>query len=374
MRRIFKSAIALLAVSAIPFVAAAPASAAVNPDLSSITLDCNTSYDDYWDLPFYTSTVTVTFLNCETFNIYDWDNTGEMTYNGGTVIDSTGTNEVDSSTEVITVAQAGYLEVWDSDDEANGKDFMLSFHDPYEMPDPSGTQLADTTQTFAATDTLETTYGTADEISAGDEIGIGGDTENCGILPGQHIYATQDITVSKSGEYTFRVTGMDAPSSYLLPTGDFQPVSDPMVALYSTFDPSDPNTGNVGCNDDLNDLAFGDHDYGDADFNITQQGDYVEGHFSYFVSNLEPGEYTLVFTTWDDISASEWEAGDNNGDTWTPGAETVYFDIWGPDGGLTLGHNLASTGVNASFGLWAGLGLLGTGAAIAVARRRAVRA
>lgn len=378
MRRTLKSAIALLAVSALPLVAVAPAAAATNPDLSSITFDCNTSYDDYWDLPFYTATVTVTLVNCETFNLYDINNTGDVTYNGGTVLDSNGTLEVDSSTEVITISSATYFEAWDNDGEASGdafeKDFMLNFEEPYEMPDPSGSQLADSSQPFAAANTLETTYGTAAEIELGDEIGIGGDTDHCGILPGQHIYATQDITVSTTGEYTFRVTGVESTSSYLIPTGDFQPLSDPMVALYSKFDPADPNTGNVGCNDDLNDLEFGGHNYDDNDFNLTQQGDYVEGHFSYFVSNLEPGEYTLVFTTWDDISASEWEAGDNNGDTWTAGAGKVYFDIWGPTDGLTLGHELGKTGVDTSLGLWAGLGLLGTGAAIAVARRRSVRA
>ncbi|MFM2411798.1 MAG: hypothetical protein RLZZ587_131 [Actinomycetota bacterium] len=378
MRRTIKSAIALLAVSALPLIAVAPASAA-SPDYSNVTWDCDDYTGDYdtYDIPLDSGGGTITLLNCETNNLWDWDDTGNASTNDGT-LDDLGLLEVNEATEVITITGESSIEIWDNDSEANGSDIGFDFIAPYDMPDPSGTQLFDTSQTIAATNPAETTYGTAAEIAAGEEIGIGGDTEECGILPGRHVYATQEITVTKSGEYTFRVTGVDPASDYLSTfMTDANPLDDPMVALYSSFNPANPNSGNVGCNDDLNDLTLGGYDYGDNDFNTTQQGNLVEGHFSYFAENLTPGEYTLVFTTWEVITVSEWESGvastDNSDYEWTPGVGTVFFDIWGPTGGLTLGHNLAATGVDPSFGLWAGLGLAATGVAITVARRRSQR-
>ncbi|MFM6968053.1 MAG: hypothetical protein ACKOWN_03855 [Microbacteriaceae bacterium] len=377
MRRTLKSVFALLAVSALPLVAVAPATAAVNPDLSDITLDCS-DFDgyDYWDVPLYGDSVTITLINCETNNLYDFANSGTATVDSGT-LDDNGLLEVDESPEVVTITGEAEFEVWDVDSESNGYDIYFTFYEPYEMPDPSGGQLEDTSKVIAASDPLVTTYGTSAEIDLGDEIGIGGDTEVCGIIPGEHVYTTQDINVSVAGEYTFRVTGVDPMTYYFRPFEDeSSPFRDPMVALYTSFDPTNPDANHVSCNDDLNDLEFGDHDYADNDFNITQQGDYVEGHFPYFTANLEPGNYTMVFTTWASISASEWSDGEaDSGDyIWTPADHTVYYDIWGPTNGLTLGHKLAETGVDASFGLWTGLALVGTGAAIAVARRRAVRA
>jgi LPXTG-motif cell wall-anchored protein len=49
--------------------------------------------------------------------------------------------------------------------------------------------------------------------------------------------------------------------------------------------------------------------------------------------------------------------------------------MWGPEGGIVLGfEELAPTGgVNPSFALWAGLGVVGIGVAMTVARRREIR-
>jgi LPXTG-motif cell wall-anchored protein len=48
--------------------------------------------------------------------------------------------------------------------------------------------------------------------------------------------------------------------------------------------------------------------------------------------------------------------------------------MWGPAGGIVFGEELATTGgVEPSFALWAGIGIVGVGVAVAVARRREQR-
>jgi len=75
----------------------------------------------------------------------------------------------------------------------------------------------------------------------------------------------------------------------------------------------------------------------------------MEGHQPYFVSTLKPGYYTLVLMTWDAISAADWAAGTDNGNTFAAGAGSTKFEMWGPTGGLTegaapAGPALAETG------------------------------
>ena len=371
MKLSLKSAVALIAVSALPLIAAAPAYSAVNPDLSNITVDCSDGgYGGDFELPIYGDSLTITLLNCQTFNLWDFDETNNATIDNGT-LDDFGLLEVDESPEVITVTGAADLEIWDNDDEANGYDIYLEFYEPYEMPNPTGAQLVDSSQTIPVV--------TGEFIAPGDEnemITLGG-IEDCEMIAGSHIYASQDITVNTAGSYTFRVTGVSPISDYLHEWfGVSTPVNDPLVAIYREFNPANASEGVVGCNDDLNNLSFGGHDYSEDIegnlWNVTQQGDYVEGHYSYFTTDLQPGEYTVLFATFGPVSASMWADGDKG--SWTPTAATIYFDIWGPASGLELGHTLADTGVNPTFALWSGLALAGTGVAITVARRRAQRA
>jgi len=376
MRRVMKFTGAILAAMAMPLIAVAPASA-TPPDLSTMTFDCEGFSPRPYpvDIPLYEASVTMTFENCPgSYILVDQSNTT----NASTVI-----SDVDASGTVSigTMTIVGNVEVVILIDEFSQL-ALLSFRQPFEMPDPSGTQLFDSNQDLRS-DAPEATWGTPSEIDNGDEINIGGMNE-CGIEPGDHVYATQSFTVSTAGVYTFRVTGVDPLSGYF--QKDVYPGSeldDPMVALYSTFNTLDPASDIVGCNDDLNDLTFGGRDYGENAFNLTQQGDYVEGHFSYFTSSLEPGDYMMVFTTWGLNSSSDWSAN-------TPGGGTINFDVWGPAGGMTLtdvdpksekpSNNggsrsvstpaLAFTGVDPSAGLWTASLLFGTGAVIVIARRR----
>lgn len=375
VRRILKSVIALLTAMSIPLVATAPASASA-PDLSTLTFDC----DEYsWRpfpviVPIYGASVTVEFDNCPSlYKLSDPLNTGFGSTTAGDV-DSSGTVVLDD----VTVDDEVAIYVLDENADAFA---ILEFTLPYEMPNPDGTQLADTLQSLPA-DAPHALWGSRSQIQQGDEISLGR-IDGCEIMPGEHIYATQSFTVTTAGDYTFRVTGVDPVSHYFDPEADGgSELDDPMVALYSTFNTLDPASGLVGCNDDLNDLVVDGHDY-DEDINpftVSEQGDYIEGHYSYFSSTLDPGDYMLVFTTWDNVSASEWASE-------TPGGGTVYFDVWGPTGGANLtdvdpisvpvadgSGRLADTGVEPAMALWSGLFLVAAGAVIMIARRRAQRA
>lgn len=169
--------------------------------------------------------------------------------------------------------------------------------------------------------------------------------EDCAIQnngANKHIYVTQRIKVSVAGEYTFRNVGTDPIGGYMT-DGSYHPFEDTMLALYSSFNPSRADDNVIGCNDDLNDLFSYDNDkfYEDLGDGIT-----MEGHQPYFTATLTPGYYTIVLTTWSEVTAAQWRAGNVDGDTFTPGSASAAFQMWGPAGGLELAapEVLANTG------------------------------
>lgn len=201
-----------------------------------------------------------------------------------------------------------------------------------------------------------------------------GGVSTCGLsteVSGAHVYGTLDITVLKDGTYTFK--GLyTAPGGYYVGLNPYDPIGDPFLAVYSSFDPEAPDAGIVGCNDDLNDLGA------EPDAVYRADGSIIEGHVPYFSAALTPGQYTLVLMTWEDLSSENFDAG------YAPwrdrdfqlGTKSTTFELWGPAGGLALGHvALAATGVETGYG-FAGLAAAGVGLVLLVVarRRRAARA
>ena len=382
MRRILQTAIALIAVAVMPLVAIAPASA-TSPDLSSFNFDCDSFEHDPFPLvvPIYESDVVVNFENCpNTYLLNDGGSTGNASVAAVTV-DSFQSVSIGS----MTVTGPATIEIW-----APGMNYVatLYFRDPTALTNPDGVQLAaDASQEIPA-DAPSAVWGTSSEIDAEEPISIGG-ISGCNLMPGEHVYASQSFTVSTAGDYTFRVTGIDPVSRWLtdpFTLGDDLGLEDPMVALYSTFNTLDPTSDILGCNDDIAAFDIGDEEFVDNLYFETDQGDYIHRLFSSFSTTLDPGDYMLVFTTFDVNSTEDWGA--NN-----PAGSTVHFDVWGPSGGLTLtdedpiseepsnnngsrsvsGPALAFTGVDLTAGLGTASLLIGTGVAIVIARRRRER-
>lgn len=87
----------------------------------------------------------------------------------------------------------------------------------------------------ATTTTATVSSGTTFNVASSPLGGIAG----CEIVPGSHSYGTSSFTTGAAATYSFKGTGY---------TGT---LSDPFLAIYQgTFDPANPTTNLVGCNDD----------------------------------------------------------------------------------------------------------------------------
>jgi hypothetical protein len=375
MHKALKSALALLAVSALPLIAVAPASAAI--PRNAFTYDCdlgNAGEADHALAPG--ESVTITLLNCNesVWDISDPDATGNARL-GSAVINGTPITIVTDPATIIVDEFAALSFNGPEDFEAN---FYINL--ATVTADPAGELLATTSATLTSDPDF---FTTPDDAEILDEDALIGGIVECDVEVGSHPYATVDLTITEAGTYTFRVVDTDPVEEdmYFGIDNDFSPVGDNFLALYTEFDSADIDANVVGCNDDGDDegaVAAGLWAIADTaadarsqiEQNIyTSTGYMLDDQFAWFTATLQPGQYTMVGTLYEEFSESEWL-------TYLDDAEvteaSMTYEIWGPEGGLVLG--LADTGVDPAFGLWTGLALAGTGVAITVARRRAQRA
>lgn len=224
----------------------------------------------------------------------------------------------------------------------------ISFRASTEISDPAGVRIVTETATIPAGDVSVVDFPF--------------DPDGCS-LDGASVHSVIEFTVLESGEFTFRVVGVtplqsseiieDALTTYPPnPWGDYVPIIDPQLLLYSTFDPANAAAGFIACNDDSerHDLEFV------LDFGMRDSLDrFISPYYSELITDLAPGTYTLVVTTYDEIgeltpnsaakteiepvalSPAEYDA------TELP-EQSATVDFWGPEGGLVLGAQLAATG------------------------------
>ena len=224
------------------------------------------------------------------------------------------------------------------------------------VADPVGTLRQSGDITIAATPTVEMTL--ADNTGSGGHY-LGGD-ENCALSIGAHAYTTGTLTVDRSGAYSIRVVNTNPMTDSTTAWGADLPMSDPFLAVYSSFDPANPDANVVGCIDD------GEYNKGDATGDYPTQGAtlspkyLINGLYPWFSSKLAAGTYTYVLTTYSTYGIADW----------TGGAQAATVEVWGLDDAL------ADTGARAvpawvTFG-GAGLVIAGValGAASLVLRRR----
>jgi hypothetical protein len=367
-----KSAVALIAVSAFPVIAVAPASAAPF-DFSALTVDCNEDFlwaewDGYVDHALYdTDSVEITLYNCTDFFVQDLANTGNGSNAAGT-LNGTDYRAISGDPATINVTGPMTIAFTDADNFDIG---TINVYEPTTLPDPDdGVFLAEGSQDIGAGATDFTAVG--DPESA---VELGG-VESCGMVSGDHVYASQKFVVTTGGTFTFRVTSTDPQSNWAHHNGTYHPMEDSFLIIAREFNESDAGSSVVGCDDDLSGETINGTEYNDP-VHVTDDGQLYQRNQPYMIADLEPGNYTLVFTFWQNVSASDWASGTGDFDNWTPGTATFNFDVWGPVGGAQLVEAfapLANTGVDPAFALWSGLALTGTGVAITVARRRAQRA
>lgn len=381
MNNFVKTAIAAAIAMSLPLAAVAPATALTVTEAGALenTFDCATMAERGVTVGLWDDGATVTLVNCVGAYLGDADDTRFASTEDG-FVDDQGLLEIDETPEVLTFTGETWVDVLG--EPANGAFAAIVSRPVFDLGNPSGELLAESSATISL-EADEFVIGNSDQIDAEEEIAIDGDLD-CGVQAGSHVYTVQRITVDVAGEYTFRVVGTDPVSSFMR-IGEYTPMEDPMIALYEgDFDPADPNSAVAGCNDDLNDITIDGFDWSsvndeenvDRVYARTEADKAIEGHFPVFTAELEPGDYSMLVTTFWPLSAEDWAAGEDADEEWTAGSANIEYEVWGPESGAELVDEfaLASTGVDPSFGLWSGLALAGTGVAITVARRRSQRA
>lgn len=282
--------------------------ASATPITTSLAIDCDNlpAEEIYWT-PIG-ETITVELTNCFEYIVFD-------TF--GDVVD---TGSGDPATLIVNPTT--YIDFYDS---SGNFVWDAVFNPIYPQTTPSG-QLLLTETLDLPLNALEMNVGSPNRPDLNDDEHFLGGIEDCDLEAddtGIHVYQTFEIEVLKSGEYTFRGVDTDPLSDYLSSLNPESALSDPFLALYTSFDPANPDDNIVGCNDDLNDFY---EDYGDDMAEQLPGGRLMEGHQPYFSADLEPGLHTVVLTLYDEVENSDWWQ--ENG----PGS--VTFEMWGPEGGL----------------------------------------
>lgn len=186
-------------------------------------------------------------------------------------------------------------------------------------------------------------------------------------------YVELPIVVTKGGHFTFRIVNQSPDYDG---RNDKNPVSDPFLALYGTFNTSDLDAGLVGCNDDAYFSAL-TTPWVNGDAFPTNEVSNTNDRWSHFEADLEPGAYSAIFTTFiatDSINSGDWSY-----------PQTVTFEYWGPEcsiegaacaSAVEPSPSLAATGVDeATLSTVASVALLTAlaGLTVLVARRRLAR-
>lgn len=354
-RTIVRRVSAVLATLAIGLGFSLTAPLMASAATTSYSLDCNSvpyNNQTFYVVPGDTITFTLTGFT----ELYD-NNT------------STTIRALNPAGDTVVAVNGDWLDFWDPSNTCT--DYFDAFVvDAGAETVPSGNLLF--TQNMSLSSPAQQITVTDNSAGAGDHI-FNGDS-NCAVsvnVHGMHVYSTLDITVLSPGTFTFRGLS-SSPAGYYVGLAPFDPIGDPFLAVYSNFDPANPDTGVVGCNDDLNDIGA----QNDAEY--LTDGSIIDGHQPYFTASFTPGQYTLVLMTYNDLSAADFAAGVDQyeNDTFAIGTKTTSFQIWGPAGSLALGRvgaapGLAATGTGDLSFVWIGIaGLLAGAVFMLVGYRR----
>lgn len=318
-------------------------------------VDCSlgeTGEDDH-NITAY-ETLVVTLVNCAGLFLSDHDDTGNATMTGlGVLTDSNV--EIPSGSVTLTFTGEADIDFDFSEEQSSTgpefEDLDLDVRVATEVPNPASTLLATRSVSIELTASevmiREEAIGTEGDDGSGD-VYIGGN-ENCQVEPGLHVYSTLDFSITESGEYDFRAVEV-SPIDEDMNWGVTKfPSSDPFLAVYENFDPANPEDGVIGCNDDNDDTgvaAIDDQWLLANDALLTETGYILDDQWPWFRTDMEPGDYSLVYMPFAAMGSEDFNAGRFSGEdpTWDPTAISVSYEMWGPEGGIVFGTEPAVSG------------------------------
>lgn len=215
---------------------------------------------------------------------------------------------------------------------------------------PAGMSLLKT-ETMSIPGTNPSKMIIPDLADAGAGLNLNGNPD-CEIKKGFHVYTKKTIKITKAGNFTFRAVATTPLNSGIAGGSGHGASStglgDPFLAVYKNFDPNDPDSTNpakqvVGCNDD-----------GENGVGATTTGYLISRQLSNFTAELQPGDYTLVLTTWRNINGATWAEAAGNWSTLvsevgTAGKQSATFELWGPRGAFDVAPT-ASTNCSKKLG------------------------
>lgn len=301
---------------------AAPANAI---SMYSYTIDCNDPTSFLQRVIEPGTTITLTVLNCQQAVLVSHQ--GNNTWSPASPETLNGTWSSSKTFEVAMGAD-GVVEDFTFSYLGSGQPIWVQLISGPQVASPSGDLLE--TDTVTITPNPGTFQVTNSGLTALD-------ASTCGMLNGAHSYGTTTVTVTQTGTYTFRVTATDPGTS------------DPVIGIYTSFDPSAPEANLLSCNDD-----GGKNGYLASDPTV-----YVNNLYSSVTVDLIPGTYTLLGAVYgmDDPTLGWTFVTDQN----------IQVQLWGPPlpgAPAEERATLANTGGSSGMLLPVALGGIGFGLAI----------
>lgn len=295
---VFALVLALLAGSANPAFA--------STNRTSITVDCTvgeTYLDDHALVPG--DTLIVTVVNCENWNITDLDHASEGNTNlpGGSIFITTNNN---TSFEVTGAADIDFDPPRDGNNAVIGAivDIDVDVYMATPATVPAG-DLVDT-QTLTMTRRDVDDFEVGQVADRGDYYNLGGDSD-CRLEVGFHTYVTQSFTVTSPGDHTFRSISVSPTDEDVEWGKPRYPSDDFFLALYSSFDPDNPEANLIACNDDR--PFESDDDW--YRFATNNGESYVfDWRAPVMTASLASGTFEMVLTTHASASDTDWFNGE----------------------------------------------------------------
>ncbi|MDH6277125.1 LPXTG-motif cell wall-anchored protein [Aurantimicrobium minutum] len=271
-----------------------PASSSATTPIETVTVECGLVGGDQVLNVIQGSTIKVHILDCTSMTSWQIPD-GPPTWSP----DPRFVSPIPAETEyILTLSPSIHYLKYGFDGTAEIPGVSLEIFAHRLAPDPAGEYLQ-TYESNISTDQSALTVTQSNVASL------------CGAEIGEHMYRAEPFRVTLDGAYTFRYLGASDLGS---------PLVDPLQVIYSNFDPSSPESGIVGCNDDRAGEGWS-----------PSMGELYGPAASELSASLVAGNsYTLVTMTHDAVTPEEWDNFQSFNYSWNTNQVDFSTEVWGP--------------------------------------------